>query len=269
MPRSQLTMAIRTARQAGFSFTYPSNTSGNQRPCNRNPTKPPKSQTKPPPKNCSVHATSAPIFNSKRFKDRSYYPPPGQLLPDDWVHAPVRFHSRRDNVTHYYRAGSGGKGWEAMHYKQYMEQEQKILRQFEHSGGLARVNWNLDDHPYWSKPSIEKKNILITRTQWIDWIKEQWRERQERIEEERKREMLAEEGSSVKAEQAEGVKGPTDQGKVDGALKVAKGMEGQTKTLYMPDGERRRRLGKQMRLRSYHQEIIEQLHIMRGADISP
>jgi hypothetical protein len=150
-----------------------------------------------------------------------------------------------------------------------MEQEQKILRQFEDSGGLARVNWNLDDHPYWSKPSIENKNILITRTQWIDWIREQWRERQERIEEERKREMLAEEGSSVPAEQAEGVKGPTDQGTVDGAFKVPKGTEGQTKTLYMPDRERRRRLGKQMRLRSYHQEIIEQLHIMCGADIAP
>ena len=258
MPVSQLTEAINAARAAGFSFTTSparSHRSSGQRHAPA-PQTPVESHERP-----SEHATSTPIPNSNRFvkEDRSYYPPKGQFLPDDWVAAPVRFHMYKDNITDYYRAGTGGRGWENAHDQQYIERERKILGQFEDGGGLTGVNWNLDDHHYWSKPCIKKKKVLITRGQWKDWIQEQWREVYKCIEEE---------GAKQKAEQSGASSSQINRGENDQVQRSAKLMESQRRRLHMPDRERRRKLGRQMRLRSYHQEVTGHVEKMGREFIS-
>lgn len=50
---------------------------------------------------------------------------PGELLPG-WTPAPARVHSHKDDITDYYRPGSGGKGWEAFHGRRIADDEKAV-----------------------------------------------------------------------------------------------------------------------------------------------
>ncbi|KAF1974957.1 hypothetical protein BU23DRAFT_566953 [Bimuria novae-zelandiae CBS 107.79] len=134
-----------------------------------------RTHAKGQPKNAT-----APIANTNRFppKDNSWIPRGNQLLPDDWVWAPARMHHAKDGVEDYYRAGTGGKGWEGMHAERVREGEKEVRK--------ARANFkfpkvrDIEGQGLWRKGVVKRKEVLITPKQWVEKLARDMEEEERR-----------------------------------------------------------------------------------------
>ncbi|KAJ4354427.1 Adenylyl-sulfate kinase [Didymosphaeria variabile] len=174
MPISLLTRAIQYARASGMSITLADQT----KPCHSQVhfAEPASTQedTYERPERAGSHATSAPIpIPTSRHSPPEVDVPLDDefLLPRDWVPAPARVHHHKDNVTHYYRAGTGGKGWEALH-AQRIEEGERTSRPISIWRGPFPVVEEIDHDRFQVRP-LKRKNVPITPAQVLEhWAKE-------------------------------------------------------------------------------------------------
>ncbi|KAL1599725.1 hypothetical protein SLS60_007528 [Paraconiothyrium brasiliense] len=120
------------------------------------------------PEKADSHATSRPIPipNSCGFDPEVDVPLNDEdLLPRDWVPAPARLHHYKDNVTHYYRAGTG-KGWEDLHAKRIVEDE-RTSRQMSIWRGPFPVVKEIDHDRFQVRP-LKRKHVPMTPAQVLE-----------------------------------------------------------------------------------------------------